>query len=54
MARAVYIGDRYRMVEKISKEGNMATVYRCKDDFDKEYAIKLFDKYIGDQNAKDL
>ena len=34
MARTVYIGDQYRMIEKISREGNMATIYRCKDDFD--------------------
>lgn len=54
MARAVYIGDQYRMIEKISREGNMATVYRCKDDFDKEYAIKLFDKHIGDENIEDF
>ncbi len=53
MDRAVYIGDQYRMIEKISKEGNMSTVYRCKDDFDKEYAIKLFDKHIGDKNSED-
>lgn len=35
MAR-VYIGDQYRIIEKISREGNMATVYRCIDDFGKE------------------
>lgn len=53
MARAVYIGDQYRMIEKISREGNMATVYRCKDDFDNEYAIKLFDKHIGNDDMED-
>lgn len=53
MARAVYIGDQYRMIEKISREGNMASVYRCKDDFDNEYAIKLFDKYEGNDDMKD-
>ena len=37
MAKAVYFGDKYRMIEKISREGNMATVYKCKDDFDNEY-----------------
>lgn len=52
MAR-VYIGDQYRIIEKISREGNMATVYRCIDDFGKEYAIKLFDKHIGDENIED-
>ncbi|MCM1202985.1 MAG: transposase domain-containing protein [Bacteroidales bacterium] len=53
MARAVYIGDQYRIIEKISQEGNMATVYRCKDDFDNEYAIKLFDKHIGNDDMED-
>lgn len=53
MARAIYIGDQYRMIKKISREGNMATVYRCKDDFDNEYAIKLFDKHIGNGDMED-
>lgn len=53
MARAVYIGDQYRVIKKISREGNMATVYRCKDDFDNEYAIKLFDKHIGNDDMED-
>lgn len=53
MARTVYIGDQYRMIEKISQEGNMATVYRCWDDFDNEYAIKLFDKHIGNDDMED-
>ena len=53
MARTVYIGDQYRMIEKISREGNMATIYRCKDDFDNEYAIKLFDKHIGNDDMED-
>lgn len=52
--KSTYIDDEYRIRRPLSNDGNMATVYLCTDDEDKECAIKLFDKFPGDEDSQHL
>lgn len=50
---AEYIGE-YRIIKEISGESNMSQVFLCIDDSGFEYAIKLFNKFDGDENSRKL
>lgn len=54
MAKAKYIGDEYRIRKCLSENGSMSSVYYCTDDDDNEYAVKLYDKFPGDENSQKL
>ena len=54
MAKAKYIGDEYRIRKSLSENGSMSSVYYCTDDDDNEYAVKLYDKFPGDENSQKL
>lgn len=54
MAKAKYIGDEYRIRKFLSENGSMSSVYYCTDDDDNKYAVKLYDKFPGDENSQKL
>lgn len=54
MAKAKYIGDEYRIRKSLSESDSMSSVYYCTDDDDNEYAVKLYDRFPGDENSQKL
>lgn len=54
MAKAKFIGDEYRIRKSLSDSGSMSSVYYCTDDDDNEYAVKLYDRFPGDEKSQKL
>lgn len=51
---AEFIGDEYRIRKCLSNNSKMSTVYKCTNDEGELFAVKIFDKFPGDEESQKL